>query len=275
MAFALAAAAIGSQLIGGLVQKNASDKATSAQTSAAKNQLAFQQNVFDTVRSDNETVRFSRDAALGQLMAELGLPVSDVQISAPEMGTREIQAPDRVIPGAGGRGNSLTIPGGTTTEEYEIAPGQYFTPQAQNGLTDADQFAIDESIKAAQIGSGGQLGGNALRALTERTQSIAALSRDNRLNRLASLAGLAQNATTANQSQQISSAGKVGNALNNVGAARASGFVNGSNAVTGTLQNINNTLQNYGGYGGSTGGFTGTPSPGVAPGSLPLHLQGF
>lgn len=271
----VATAVVGTQVASGFIQKNASDKATDAQVKGAKNQLAFDKEVFNTIRSDNEQVRYARDAALGQLMAELGLPVSDVQISAPQMGTREVAGQDQVIPNGRGFGVSSVIAGRPTTEEYEIAPGQYFTPKAQNGLTDADNFAIDESIKAAQIASGGQFGGNALRALTERTQSIATLSRDNRLNRLANLAGLTQQATTANQSQQISSAAQVGNAYNNIGTARSTGYVNGSNALTGTLENLSNSAAFEVGFSGNSGGFTGTPSPSVAPGTMPLHLQGF
>lgn len=147
-------------------------------------------------------------------------------------------------------------------------------PAPQQGLTAGEQFQVDEAIKAAKIAAGGQLGGNALRGLTERVGNIARLSRGERLDRLANLAGLTQQATTAAQGQQQQAGIAQGNQLLNAGSARATGYVNQSNALTGTLQGLNQQFQFNQSPQPVTGGFTGTPSPGVQPGVLPQHIPG-
>jgi hypothetical protein len=272
VAASTAAVAIGS----GLIQKNAAEKAADSQSKASQGELGLKREVFEAGQEQQAPVLQARNIALSQLLTELGLPGEPVELSPAEFETRTIETaaatPDQVIPGAGGRGQDLIVPGQaaqTTTEQVETTPAEFFTPQAQQGLTPADQFAIDEAIKSAQIATGGQLGGRELRALTERTQNIATLGRERRLDRLANLAGLTQSATTAGQTQALQGAQQVGGALQNLGQTRASGFVNQSNALTGTLQNLSNLANFQGGQ----GGFTGTQSPGVQPGVLPQHLR--
>jgi hypothetical protein len=69
--------------------------------------------------------------------------------------------------------------------------------------------------------------------------------RENRLNRLQDIVFGTQTAVSNNQAQQLQSAGQIGNAYGNIGNARSTGYVNQSNALTGTLQNLNNAFQTY------------------------------
>src|SRR6185437_8286527 len=101
----------------------------------------------------------------------------------------------------------------------------------------------------------------------------------NTFNRLAAIAGIGQtaagqlNSAGANTAGNVNSlllntGGQIGQDLNNAGAARASGFVGGANAITGGINGSTGTLGNLallkslGGFGGGStatgGGFDPT-----------------
>lgn len=104
------------------------------------------------------------------------------------------------------------------------------------------QKALDRSAAAR----GGLLSGSALKAATRYGQDMGSQEYTNAFNRyqtertarlapLQSLAGLGQ--TTAQQigQQGMQTGANVGNEITNAGAARASGYVGGANALTGGL----------------------------------------
>lgn len=240
-----AVAVAGAALVGGAIQSNKAGKAADAGVKSAKNQLAFDKEVYAQQQEQGKPILQARNTALAQLMSDLGLPAPQVETQAAQYETVTTPGTTTTIPGAGGYGQPQIITSKPTTTQNEIAPAQYFTPTTGNALTESEQYGLDESIRAAQIASGGQLGGNALRALQDRNVGYLSGIRENRLNRLQDIVFGTQTAVTNNQTQQLQSAGQIGNAYGNIGNARSTGYVNQSNALTGTLQNLNNAFQTY------------------------------
>ena len=119
-------------------------------------------------------------------------------------------------------------------------------------------FRFQEGLKAldrSAAARGGLLSGGALKAAQRYGQEFASNEFGNAYNRLASRAGFGQTASTNMGGAAGSFGANAGNLMTGAGAARASGYVGGANALTGGLnqylnytQNANmlNTLQNRG-----------------------------
>jgi hypothetical protein len=118
------------------------------------------------------------------------------------------------------------------------------------------QFRLREGLDAVQNSAaarGGLYSGNALRGIEEYGQGLAANEFGNWFNRQAALAGIGQTATTQAAQGAMSTGANVGNLLIGQGNARASGVIDQTNAITGTLNQLGLLAGLY--QGGLLGGF--------------------
>lgn len=109
------------------------------------------------------------------------------------------------------------------------------------------QFRLGEGLKALDrqaAARGGLISGGALKAAQRYGQEFASNEFGNAYNRLASMAGLGQTATGAQSSAAGQFGANAGNLITGAGAARASGYVGGANALTGGLNQYMNYTQN-------------------------------
>lgn len=102
------------------------------------------------------------------------------------------------------------------------------------------QFQLEQGVNALERGAaarGKLLSGQQQQALTRFGQGLGNLEVNNQLNRLAALSGIGQSATTSGAAFGAGTAGNIGNFLTDQGAARASGFVGSSNAISDSINN--------------------------------------
>ena len=108
------------------------------------------------------------------------------------------------------------------------------------------QFRLGEGIKALDrqaAARGGLISGGALKAAQRYGQEFASNEFGNAYNRLASMAGLGQTATGAQSTAAGQFGANAGNLMTGAGAARASGYVGGANALTSGLGQYMNYTQ--------------------------------
>ena len=109
------------------------------------------------------------------------------------------------------------------------------------------KFRFGEGLKALDrtaAARGGLISGGALKAAQRYGQEFASNEFGNAYNRLASMAGLGQTATNAQSGAAGQFGVNAGNLMTGAGAARASGYVGGANALTGGLNQYLNYTQN-------------------------------
>ena len=108
-------------------------------------------------------------------------------------------------------------------------------------------FRFQEGLKALDrqaAARGGLISGGALKAAQRYGQDFASQEFGNAYNRLASMAGLGQTATGAQSTAAGQFGANAGNLMTGAGAARASGYVGGANALTSGLGQYMNYTQN-------------------------------
>ena len=108
------------------------------------------------------------------------------------------------------------------------------------------QFRLGEGMKALERSAaarGGLISGGALKAAQRYGQEFASNEFGNAYNRLASMAGLGQTATGAQSTAAGQFGANAGNLMTGAGAARASGYVGGANALTSGLGQYMNYTQ--------------------------------
>jgi hypothetical protein len=109
------------------------------------------------------------------------------------------------------------------------------------------KFRLGEGMKALERSAaarGGLISGGALKAAQRYGQDFASTEFGNAYNRLASMAGLGQTATGAMGGAAGQFGANAGNLMTGAGAARASGYVGGANALTSGLGQYMNYTQN-------------------------------
>ena len=109
------------------------------------------------------------------------------------------------------------------------------------------KFRLSEGLKALDrqaAARGGLISGGALKAAQRYGQDYASQEYGNAYNRLAALAGVGQTATNQLGQAGQTMAGNVGNLMTSGAAARASGYVGGTNALTSNLGQYLNYSQN-------------------------------
>ena len=124
--------------------------------------------------------------------------------------------------------------------------GPGFTSQFQQ--TPGYQFQVQEAEKGA-VNNLAALGmknsGAALQALTKLRSGLANQEYGNYLGRLSGQAGVGQNQVNQNNALSQNSVLNQGQLLQDAGAARASGYVGGANAMNGALTNFANNAGNW------------------------------
>jgi hypothetical protein len=194
---------IGASIVSGLFGKDAAETAADAQVRAGEEANALQRYMFEQNRADLAPWRDTGKASLAQLAA-LMAPDGDL--------TRRF-----------------------TMADFEADPGY--------------QFRLAEGLKArerAGLRTGGIYGGPMIKGFERFGQDLAsqeygnAYNRFNQdqstlYNRLAGLAGTGQ--TTAQQVAGLGAnmAANVGNTIQGIGNARASGYIGGANALSNAI----------------------------------------
>lgn len=213
MAFGLSAGAVAAigAIGGGLIAANASKGAASTQAAASDRAAQLQADQYAQTRADQAPYREAGYGALSQLSG----------------GTA-----------AGGEFNKPF-----TMADYQADPGYAF--RQQQG---------EQGINRAATAGGARYSGATLKALSRFNSDLASqefgnsfnryqTDLGNRYGRLASVAGIGQTATNqTGQAGQAAAAGQ-GQAIQNAGAATASGYVGRANAITGTIGNLANNYQ--------------------------------
>jgi hypothetical protein len=132
------------------------------------------------------------------------------------------------------------------------------------------KFRFGEGLKALDrqaAARGGLISGGALKAAQRYGQDFASQEFGNAYNRLAGLAGVGQTATGATSNAAGAFGANAGNLMTGAGAARASGYVGGANALTGGLNQYLNYTQGQ----NLLNRFGTTPS--VSPSNAALEAQ--
>lgn len=107
-------------------------------------------------------------------------------------------------------------------------------------------FRFGEGLKALDrqaASRGGLISGGALKAAQRYGQDFASQEFGNAYNRLAGLANVGQTATSSQGNAAGAFGANAGNLMTSAGAARASGYVGGANALTGGLNQYLNYTQ--------------------------------
>ena len=241
----LAAAAIGSSLIGA----NASQGAAQTQANSANQAAQIQQQMFNTQNAQQQPYRTAGYSSLNQLLGGLS-------------GTQQQFTP------TGDMGTPITGTGQFT---------QTFGPQQlASNLAPNYQFMLNQGLGATrQTGNANGGGSNINQASTQFAENYASnayqnafnnyqTQQSNIFNRLSSIAGIGQAAQGQTQALASNVAGNIGQAAIGAGQAQAAGQVGVANALGGGINNLAgyNFLGNLlnpstGGGGGGQGYFGG------------------
>lgn len=236
----VAAAIVGSAVVGGLVSSNSSSKASKAQERASNDATARQDAQYQQTRTDQL-------AQLAQTRADQA-PYREAGVNALNQLTQGSQ------------------PGGQFTKTYERTPFEQ-DPGYQFRLEQGEQ-----GINRAAAARGGQYSGATLKALSRFNSNLASQeygnydtrqnrafeqfgsNRDFQRNNLATQANIGQTATTmtSNAGQTannaiatagMNSVNQIGQSIQNAGEARASGYVGTGNAIGSGIRQAYNGFQ--------------------------------
>jgi len=291
MGVAAGAAAIGAgigaagSIGGGLIGASGAKKAAKAQERASQADIASREKIFGQQAALQEPFRQGGMAAQNRLMTLLGLDVPDMGTGQPT-GGNAMMGQTINIPGGG----SFTIPGYSGQQTAQGVPGLHVDPNSPDfgkyardfGMQDFQQdpgyeFRMSEGMKALERSAaarGNLLSGSMLKGIQRYGQDLGSqeyqnaynryqVNRSNQINPLQSLMGAGQSSANT----LTSAAGQMGEgisqAINNGGAARASGYIGQANALSGALNGIGNTAMTYFG-----GGNSYRPYPGVTGGMV-------
>ena len=229
MTFWVAGAMLGGAVIGSVGSSNAANTQAGAQQQAA----ATQQQMFNTINSQEQPFMQAGYGATSMLNDLLGI------------GTPTGAHGEAIRPGANGTENNSGLPAGYLTQQFnptqeqlEKYPGYQF--QLQTGAS---------GLQNANTPGMGALSGSALKSLAGFNQGVAASNygnyfnqyqqqQNNMVSRLSGIANIGQNAA--------SNTGNAGSALGTgiaqsqaaAGASQAAGIVGSANAMSGGLNNM-------------------------------------
>lgn len=264
-----AIASIGGAILGASSAK----KAARAQTAAAQQDIAFQRETRDQIRSDLSPYRTGGYTAQQALDYELGLG------SKPMIGGNPAAIETITTPGTAGGGGSGNVPmnalmgifggqggiprppqqqagtGGST--QYRVNGQTFATLQEAQAFANANRtggqeyggftktpgydFRLNQgqdSIEASAAARGGLYSGAAMRDALTFGQDYATSEYNNYLNRLAGRADTGLSAAAQSGAASQVAAGNIGNAFGNIGNAQSAGAIGQGNAWTGGLQNL-------------------------------------
>jgi len=217
----------GANIVSGIMGADAAKSAADTQAQSAREALDFQRQQYNTIQQQTTGGRAAGANALNTL-GSLG------------SGTYQMYDVNGNPTGAG-------IGSGYLTQQY--------TPEEfAKGIDPGYQFRLQQGQEAtnrmANMG-GGMISGNALKGAQDYTQGLASTEFGNAFNRfqtgrqniyntLAGIAGLGQNMTNTSATAAGNAANTIGNTIQGLGAAQASGTVGAANAISGGIQNAGN-----------------------------------
>lgn len=263
----VAAAVVGSAVVGGAVSSRNASKAAKAQTSAANAANATQEYIFEQTREDQMPWLQAGNAGLNSLMGLYGFEqVRDTTGATPAQ-IAKLPASERA--GIAGYFDNIFInqanklAGSTAKADVNAIAAAEDLPmkwqmaanpsQTSNAFMVKDpgyQFRLSEgqrNLENSAASRGGLLSGNTLKATQKYGQDYASNEFTNIANRYGQLAGVGQ----ATNNQLAATGQNYANAYGQnalaAGQARATGYQNQANALTGS---INNALGLYGAYKG-------------------------
>lgn len=260
----VAAAMIGSAVIGGAVSSDASRHAANTQKDAANAATATQKEMFDTTVKNNAPYNQAGQAATRRLSDLLGTSsdtggfdgaaylqanpdvAADPYFSQhPEEHYQQFginegrQAPQLAAPVHSAEFGSLTKP--FSMSDFQMDPGIQFQTQQGN-----------QALMNSQAAKNGVLSGGALKDLIAYNQGMAGTGYQSAYDRymgnkqltlssLMGVAGLGQNAAanTGNNSATVSNG--IAGTITGAGNAQAAGMIGSANALSGAAQGVGNS----------------------------------
>jgi hypothetical protein len=228
-------------------QSNAAKSAAQLEAESAANALAFQKEQWATQQKNIAPWLQAGQGGISQLSQLLGVGNNTSGASYGSLmqpWTEQFQAPTNVTEQNDPGYQFRLQEGQKALENSAAARGSLLTGGTAKGLQQYGQnYASNEYSNVYN------------RALGEYQQryNVFEQNQANQFNRLASLSGAGQTAATTlgNQGQAaagnisnilMNSAAQQGQALQNAGAARASGYVGGANAISGGINNLSSLL---------------------------------
>lgn len=251
----VAAAVVGSNIVGGILGANAAENAADTQARTAAEQMKLQKEMFDIQNEQYAPYRGAGYQALNQIRA--------------------------MLPGAYTKYDEQGKPIEGTQTGTDYLTKQFTPEDFKANLDPGYAWRLSQGQEAtnrqANIG-GGALSGNTLKALQDYSQGLASQEYGNAFNRfqtqrsniyntLAGIAGIGQNAQNASAGLAQNVTGNIASLATGGAAAQAAGTVGAANAYSNALQGGSsglmlsqllkpsgaglNTGANYGGYGGA------------------------
>ena len=222
-----AAIGVGGSLLGGLISSNASQSAANTQAQTAANQIALQQQIFNTQNAQLAPQRAAGYNALNQIGSLLGGQYTTYDANGQPTGT------------ATGT-DYLTHQFNNQDLNAQLAPNYAFQLGQGQGATNA-----------ANNATGGSVSGNALKGLQDYTQNFAGNAyqqafsnyqnqRQGIYNTLAGIAGLGQASQNASNTLASNYGTNVGNLATGSAAAQAAGQIGSASALSGGLTGAGN-----------------------------------
>lgn len=253
----VAAAVVGSAVVGGAVSANAAKKGAKAQANAASQANETERYIYDQTREDQMPWQQAGNAGLNSLMGLYGFE----QVEVPGTGSP-------AVPASGPKGSvvargisPLSLNRGTPAKEavppemrWQMAADPSGVSNKFMMLDPGYQFRLKEGqrgIENSAAARGGLMSGNFLKAAQQYGQDYASNEFANIANRYSALSGVGQSTNAQLQQAGQNYAGAYGQNVQNAGAARASGYAGQANAWTGAMSNA------LGGYGAYKNGYFG------------------
>jgi len=207
-------AVAGATVVAGYMGSQASKSAAGQYADAANRGLAYNQEMFDKINSQNAPYRALGENAAGQYGKFIDNGYFTQQPSMNDLTRLMPNYEFGLKQGMGQLGSQLNAAGGLVSGNAIQGAQQFAQGYAGNALNDAfNQFQVNRSNVASNLGAGVGFGQNA-------------------------------NATTATAASGASA--NAGNLLSSIGNAQAAGTMGASNAWTSGLNNVSNYAMLYG-----------------------------
>jgi hypothetical protein len=234
----------------GLLASSGAKSASKAQAKAADKAAQVQWDMYDQTRTDQAPWRYTGQAALSQLASLYGLPYMPLEGMGGEAAkTTQTRTTERIPKPPGydtwaeidpnyARLNPLTRTVTTDTSTAATPSTTGWQPTGMQGFYDSPEYILarrgmDEDIRTIDRSAAarGRLNSGAqLRELERYRAGLADKTYGTYANRLGSMAGVGQVATNQLAKLGQGYAANIGNAYQNAGDARASGYINQTNA---------------------------------------------
>lgn len=253
---------VGGSLLSGALQGGASEQAAGQAAGASNNATNAQLSMFNTQNQQQAPYRTAGYQGLGLLGNYLGTGPQGGDLSSPFAGNATLkqlydnaltqgQSPEQAAAGINAYAGTNYPTTGTGGANYGSLLHQFNASDLNSNLAPNYEFVKQQGIGATtnQLNaSGGALGGNALKGVTDYATNLAGnayqnafqnytANQTNIFNRLSSLAGLGQTANAATSQLAGSIAPGVASSMIGAGQAQAAGTVGAANAFSGGANN--------------------------------------